>query len=78
MSARRRHDRSLRATRAPGVSRCRSIYPFTDKLAWSAYVNAGVRVVDISDPYHLTEVPTSFRRRPFPMPAVRKPDATSD
>ena len=30
--------------------------PFTDKLAWLAYVNAGVRVIDISDPYHLTEV----------------------
>lgn len=29
---------------------------FEDKLAWIAYVNAGVRVVDISDPYHLTEV----------------------
>jgi hypothetical protein len=29
---------------------------FEDKLAWYAYVNAGVRVVDISDPYHLREV----------------------
>ena len=29
---------------------------FEDKLAWVAYLNAGVRVVDISDPYHLTEV----------------------
>jgi hypothetical protein len=29
---------------------------FDDKLAWVAYVNAGVRVVDISDPYHLREV----------------------
>ena len=33
-----------------------ALNPFTDKLAWIAYVNAGVRVVDISDPYHLTEV----------------------
>jgi len=30
--------------------------PFTDKLAWIAYVNAGVRLVDLSDPYHLTEI----------------------
>ena len=29
---------------------------FTDKLAWLAYVNAGVRVIDISDPSRLTEV----------------------
>jgi hypothetical protein len=29
---------------------------FEDKLAWIAYVNAGVRVVDISDPYRLKEV----------------------
>lgn len=29
---------------------------FEDKLAWVAYLNAGVRVVDISDPYHPTEV----------------------
>jgi hypothetical protein len=29
---------------------------FEDKLAWVAYLNAGVRVVDISDPYHLREV----------------------
>jgi hypothetical protein len=29
---------------------------FTDKLAWVAYLNAGVRVVDLSDPYHLREV----------------------
>jgi len=29
---------------------------FEDKLAWVAYLNAGVRVVDISDPYHLKEV----------------------
>ncbi|MEP7365542.1 MAG: hypothetical protein ABI972_19990 [Acidobacteriota bacterium] len=30
--------------------------PFTDKLAWVAYLNAGVRVVDLADPYHLREV----------------------
>ena len=29
---------------------------FEDKLAWVAYLNAGVRVVDISDPYNLKEV----------------------
>ncbi|HEX9724127.1 MAG TPA: hypothetical protein VGC53_07570 [Vicinamibacteria bacterium] len=29
---------------------------FEDKLAWVAYFNAGVRVVDISDPYNLKEV----------------------
>jgi hypothetical protein len=29
---------------------------FDDKLAWVAYMNAGVRVVDISDPYHLKDV----------------------
>jgi hypothetical protein len=29
---------------------------FEDKLAWIAYLNAGIRVVDLSDPYHLTEV----------------------
>jgi len=29
---------------------------FEDKLAWVAYFNAGVRVLDISDPYNLKEV----------------------
>lgn len=29
---------------------------FEDKIAWFAYFNAGVRVVDISDPYNLKEV----------------------
>jgi len=29
---------------------------FEDKIAWVAYMNAGVRVVDISDPYHLKDV----------------------
>jgi hypothetical protein len=29
---------------------------FEDKLAWVAYLNAGVRVVDISNPYQLREV----------------------
>jgi len=29
---------------------------FDDKLTWIAYMNAGVRVVDLSDPYHLKEV----------------------
>jgi hypothetical protein len=29
---------------------------FGDKLAWVAYFNAGVRVVDLSDPYSLKEV----------------------
>jgi hypothetical protein len=29
---------------------------FDDKLAWLAYFNAGIRVVDLSDPYNLREV----------------------
>jgi len=29
---------------------------FEDRLAFVAYLNAGIRVVDISDPYHLREV----------------------
>jgi len=29
---------------------------FEDKIAWLAYFNAGVRVVDLSDPYNLREV----------------------
>jgi hypothetical protein len=29
---------------------------FEDKIAWIAYFNAGVRVVDLSDPYRLQEV----------------------
>ena len=29
---------------------------FEDKIAWLAYFNAGVRVVDLSDPYNLKEV----------------------
>lgn len=29
---------------------------FEDKLAWIAYFNAGVRVLDLSDPYNLEEV----------------------
>jgi len=29
---------------------------FEDKLAWVAYFNAGMRVVDLSDPYNLKEV----------------------
>lgn len=29
---------------------------FEDKIAWVAYFNAGVRVVDIADPYNLREV----------------------
>jgi hypothetical protein len=29
---------------------------FEDKLAWLAYFNAGVRLVDLSDPYNLREV----------------------
>jgi hypothetical protein len=29
---------------------------FEDKIAWIAYFNAGVRVVDLSDPYNLKEI----------------------
>jgi hypothetical protein len=29
---------------------------YEDKLAWVAYFNAGVRVVDLSDPYNMKEV----------------------
>lgn len=29
---------------------------FADKLAWIAYFNAGVRIVDLADPYNLKEV----------------------
>jgi hypothetical protein len=29
---------------------------FEDKIAWIAYFNAGVRVVDLSDPMNLTEL----------------------
>jgi hypothetical protein len=32
------------------------IHRFPDKLAWIAYFNAGVRVVDLSNPYELREV----------------------
>ena len=50
---------------------------FEDKIAWIAYLNAGVRVVDISDPQNLTEVgyyvpktnasPRSSQVRPAPI-----------
>jgi hypothetical protein len=33
-----------------------TINRFDDKLAWIAYFNAGVRVVDLSDPYNIEEV----------------------
>ena len=36
---------------------------FEDKIAWIAYFNAGVRVVDLSDPYNLKELGSTFRRR---------------
>ena len=29
---------------------------FEDKIAWVLYFNAGVRVVDLSDPYDIKEV----------------------
>jgi len=29
---------------------------FDDKIAWVAYFNAGIRVLDLSDPYHLREL----------------------
>lgn len=29
---------------------------FEDKIAWLAYFNAGIRVVDLRDPYNLKEV----------------------
>ena len=33
-----------------------TINRFTDKIAWLAYFNAGVRVVDLSDPYNIKEL----------------------
>lgn len=33
-----------------------TINRFTEKLAWVAYFNAGIRVVDLTDPYSLREV----------------------
>ena len=33
-----------------------SINRFEDKIAWIAYFNAGVRVIDLSDPYSLREI----------------------
>ena len=33
-----------------------NINRFEDKIAWIAYFNAGVRVVDLSDPYNLKEL----------------------
>jgi hypothetical protein len=33
-----------------------SLNRFEDKLAWVAYFNAGVRLVDLSDPYNLREI----------------------
>ena len=33
-----------------------SINRFEDKIAWIAYFNAGVRVIDLSDPYNLREI----------------------
>ena len=33
-----------------------SINRFEDKIAWIAYFNAGIRVIDLSDPYHLEEI----------------------
>ncbi len=33
-----------------------SINRFEDKIAWIAYFNAGVRVLDLSDPYNLREI----------------------
>jgi hypothetical protein len=33
-----------------------SINRFEDKIAWIAYFNAGVRVLDLSDPYNLEEI----------------------
>ena len=29
---------------------------FEDKIAWIAYFNAGIRMVDLSDPYNLKEL----------------------
>ena len=33
-----------------------SINRFEDRIAWIAYFNAGIRVVDLSDPYNLREI----------------------
>ena len=33
-----------------------TINRFEDKIAWIAYFNAGVRILDLSDPYNLTEI----------------------
>ena len=33
-----------------------NLNPFQDKLAWIAYMNAGIRLLDISDPQNLQEI----------------------
>ena len=46
---------------------------FEDRIAWLAYFNAGIRVLDLSDPYHLREIgyylPKTPRRRTSTLPA---------
>ena len=49
---------------------------FENKIAYVAYFNAGVRVLDISDPYNMRELAITFQARmrtPTPSRPVNQP-----